>query len=239
MKIGVFAYTFPHYKTMRGILSLFMRGMVPEVIMCQESKFLPMRTSLIRTAIEHKNVFSAMDMADKMGSFSIVAEHDSDETVKVIKDNNLDLGIVLGARILKKRTIDAFNVGILNMHPGIIPWNRGLDNIQRAIIHFIVQGVTTHLIDYRVDMGRIIDKQILPVTVVDSLHSIHARLLELQMTMMLEAIKWLGGTNEITPPVTDPGNYFEALTLEEESLLLQRFDYYKKHYADMYVERRL
>ena len=37
-----------------------------------------------------------------------------------------DLGIILGSRIIKN-IINKFKIGILNMHPGILPYNRGLD----------------------------------------------------------------------------------------------------------------
>ena len=58
-----------------------------------------------------------------------------DEEFRLIKKHNLDIGIILGARILSKQIIDAFSIGIVNLHPGILPENRGLDNVKWSIIN--------------------------------------------------------------------------------------------------------
>ena len=82
-----------------------------------------------------------------------MSHHNSTETLKIIKKNKLDLGVILGARILKKEIINAFKIGIINMHPGILPENRGLDNIKWSVVKNLPIGVTSHFIDPRIDMG--------------------------------------------------------------------------------------
>ena len=41
----------------------------------------------------------------------------------------------LGARILKPSAFSPFRKGVMNMHPGILPDNRGLDTIKWAILN--------------------------------------------------------------------------------------------------------
>jgi len=47
--------------------------------------------------------------------------------------------------------INAFKIGVLNMHPGILPDNRGLDTIKWAIMKDMKQGVSCHLISKEID----------------------------------------------------------------------------------------
>jgi methionyl-tRNA formyltransferase len=79
--------------------------------------------------------------------------------LKFFKKKKFDLGIILGARILDEDIIKTFKIGILNLHPGLLPDNRGLDTYQWAIINMIPQGVTSNLIDSKIDGGKILIKK--------------------------------------------------------------------------------
>lgn len=232
MKIGIFTYNFPHYKSQQGLVNLLMAEYTPDVMFAQNYKQLDFISSKLRTSTHHEYIHNPVDMGLKFNVDTIIDDHDSERIHNEIKKRDLDLGIVLGARILKKATIDCFNVGILNMHPGIIPINRGLDNIKYAVIDCIKQGVTTHLIDARVDMGAVIDIQTIDVYSDDSLVEMGARLHEYSQKMMIEAVDFLvrGGT---VVPVLDEGKRNGIVPMEEESLWEARFDYYKKFYKYM------
>ena len=229
MKIGVFAYNWSHYKTQQGIFHLSAAGYPPEVMYIQSIKELPHCSSNERVSPRDYDTlwhpfFLPVD--------SHPADHDHESTLSSIKKRDLDLGIVLGARILKQETIDCFNVGVLNMHPGIIPINRGLDTLKWAVMDNIKQGVTTHLIDGRVDMGKIIATEIIPVYEDDYIVDVGHRLFTLQMRMMLDALDFLIAGNKPTP-VTEKGRHHSVMDIETESLLLPRFEYYKRHYDKM------
>ena len=58
----------------------------------------------------------------------------SNKLVKILKKEKFDLGIIAGSRILKKKIIEEFKIGILNMHPGLLPLNRGLDTHKVSIL---------------------------------------------------------------------------------------------------------
>ena len=88
----------------------------------------------------------------------------SEELIKHLKKNNYSLGIQGGTGILKKNIINLFKFGIINFHPGDLPFYRGcsapeyqyLDN--KAII------CTAHFINSKIDCGNIIDKKKLNVS---------------------------------------------------------------------------
>ena len=233
MKIGVFVYDFPHFKSQQGLLNLFVEGIKPDVVFAQEKKKLNITYSAIRIIPSWLAVNHPRHISSAMGLYYNVGDHDSVKVVSLIKSMDLDLGVVLGARILKKETIEAFNIGVLNMHPGIIPVNRGLDNIKWAVLDNIKQGVTGHLIDDRVDMGEVIDIRIVPVHYNDSLMDIHLRVQDIEQIMMVDIVKAYHEGEVRTIPVASKGKYHRSLSSEEEMRLLNQFDYYKQNYETM------
>ena len=62
------------------------------------------------------------------------------------------------------------------MHPGILPKNRGLDPHKWAILKNWPQGVTCHLINEKIDLGKLINKKIIKVFNDDTLVDINYRL---------------------------------------------------------------
>lgn len=83
------------------------------------------------------------------------------------------------------------------MHPGILPDNRGLDNLKWAIIKDLDQGVTTHLIDSKIDRGRLINRQKIKIYKDDTLIDIHMRLQALEQKMMIDSIELLHEENSL------------------------------------------
>jgi len=233
MRVGVFVYDFPHFKSQQGIYNLVVNGIKPAVVFAQEKKELKITRSAVKVAPSWLAVNHPSHITKALGLRYYVADHDSEYVEKIIETLRLDLGVVLGARILKKHTIDAFKIGVLNMHPGIIPVNRGLDNIKWAVLDGIKQGVTGHLIDDRVDMGAVIDIRIVPVHYNDSLMDIHLRVQDIEQLMMIDIVKAYSEGAVRTIPVASKGKYHKACTPEEEALLLSQFDYYKQNYDDM------
>ena len=88
-----------------------------------------------------------------------------------------ELGISVGYRyILKPEQIKAFRYGVINLHTGYLPWNRGAYPNIWPIIDGTPAGVTLHWIDAGVDTGPIIAQ--VPVTVepTDTAGSLYVKL---------------------------------------------------------------
>ena len=77
------------------------------------------------------------------------------------------------------------------MHPGILPKNRGLDTHKWAIINNVKQGVTCHLINEKVDLGKMICKKNINIFQQDTLVDINYRLQNLELKLMIDSIKIL------------------------------------------------
>lgn len=72
--------------------------------------------------------------------------------------------LVLGAsRIINQEIIDTARLGVLNSHPGVLPWVRGLASAGRSLAAGVPIGATCHLVDGRIDTGALIERRLLPV----------------------------------------------------------------------------
>ena len=111
------------------------------------------------------------------------------------------------------------------MHPGLLPENRGLDNIKWAILDDIPQGVTAHLIDKSIDRGIVITKSTIEVYKDDTLLDLNIRIQNLEQKLMIDSILAL---RENTPTQTlGVGTYYKAVPEDVEKLLHRKFIEYK------------
>jgi len=234
LKIGVFAYNWPHQKTQSGIFNLCVSGFKPEIALCADPVKLNFYKSQVRIGPKDLYVHNTTDLCKYFNIKSVVLKHNSKECEKIIKNMNLDIGIVLGARILKDNIINSFNIGIINMHPGILPENRGLDNLKWAVIKGMKQGVTSHLIDGSIDRGRMIDQQIVKVYKDDTLVDIHLRLQNKEQQMMIEALGKIQEMKSLEdfPLLSHGKNYHRSVPPEIEKNLFENFKSYKENLGE-------
>tara|TARA_Y100001973_G_C5199338_1_gene336504 strand:+ start:1983 stop:2684 length:702 start_codon:yes stop_codon:yes gene_type:complete len=232
MRIGVFAYNFNHWKTQLGLQNLVLSGYNPKVVFAADKIKLNVYRSNIRTSPRGIFLHHPRQIAKCFGIEYFVTKHNSQETSSLIKQYDLDVGVVLGARILKPLVISPFKKGVINMHPGILPENRGLNTIKWAILNDLPQGVTTHLIDEKIDRGLLIDKKNIEIHKDDNLADIKIKLMNLEQSMMLESLKAIE-QDTINFTKIGKGNYNKPLDNQKEKFLLKKFDEYKEKWAEI------
>jgi len=232
MKIGVFAYNFEHWKVQNGIHNLVLGGYTPSVIFAANRVELKFYKSKVRITPKDLFLHHPKFIADHYNIDYHVVEHNSEKTSAMIKDYNLDLGVILGARILKPHVIDSFNLGVLNTHPGILPDNRGLDNQKWAILEDIPQGVTAHLIDGKIDKGRLVDQERINIYKDDTLLDIFIRVQNLEQKLMMSSLDKLKNIDSVNDlEVLGSGTYRKPPTEDVEKYLFEKFETYKGKYA--------
>lgn len=192
MNIVIFSYDFPHKKSQEGLLELHLNGYRPTLVIGAPPVKLKFPTSEERIAPRGLSYHHPEDVCRCLGINYVVMGHADEDLKTLLGILKPDLGIVLGARILKKAVIDLFKIGILNMHPGILPGNRGLDNLKWSVLNDLPIGVTAHLIDEYVDRGRFICSQNVEVYKDDTLRDVFLRQQDVERKMMLDALKLLG-----------------------------------------------
>jgi len=106
--------------------------------------------------LETRNIYCLK----KKYPFFLVDNHNSNETLKLIKKLNISCALNAGTpRKLSKKFIKFFKNGVLNIHPGLLPYYRGCTAVEWAIYNNDKVGNTIHFMDQEYDSGPIIKKQ--------------------------------------------------------------------------------
>lgn len=229
LKIAVFAYNFPHKKTQDFLLRLFLEGIKIDCIIAADPVKLDIPPSTIRTKIRHDALLHPKIIAEKLQIDYFVIQHNSNKVKEIIKEYNIELGIIAGARILKREIINAFPLGIINFHPGLIPEARGLDAMLWSIYRKIPLGVTAHLIDEKIDAGRILIKEQIPIYSDDTILDLSERLYEKQLDLIKPAIEKAIKGEILDIEITS--SYNKKMPKEIESQVLNIFPDYIKQFA--------
>lgn len=189
MRLAVFAYNFPHKKTQDFLLRLFLEAYAIEFVVACDSVRLNTPEPLLRTKPVHTDIVHPELICRRLSVPYYTGVHNSPETIKLLRCHNIDIGIIAGARILRKDIIQSVRKGIINFHPGLIPDVRGLDTVKWALYYNLPIGVTAHFIDERVDAGRIIVKEEIAINSDDTLVDISLRLAETETNLLPKALK--------------------------------------------------
>jgi len=154
--LAVFAYAFPHRKTQDFLMELVCAGFhdisviaAPwkKIVHNDQNQYYP---KTLVSASPHDTRTLCANLSLKY----VECAHDDVATIKQLQDaHQFNLGIISGARILKRTVIELFSDGILNIHPGKLPETSGLDLFFYTIKHRVPMGVTAHFIDPRVYAG--------------------------------------------------------------------------------------
>jgi folate-dependent phosphoribosylglycinamide formyltransferase PurN len=232
MKICVFAYNFEHKKTYEGLCKLKINNVKISKIFAANKVSLNIKESRVRVGIEDLIYDHPKKIANNLNIPYVVVKHDSKKLEYILKKEKYDLGIILGSRIIKKQIINQFKIGILNMHPGILPKNRGLDTHKWAIINNVKQGVTCHLINEKVDLGKMICKKNINIFQQDTLVDINYRLQNLELKLMIDSIKILKRKTTFSK-IKNLKNLHSTLNQKSELKMIRKFERYKKNYKKM------
>lgn len=99
------------------------------------------------------------------------------KTVKAIKNLKPDLFLSINFRyLLKDEIIRIPKYGCVNLHFGYLPYNRGVFADAFSIIENTPAGITYHLIDSGIDTGKIISRQKVDKTNIDTGKSLYQKL---------------------------------------------------------------
>jgi len=183
LKFTVFAYNFPHWKTQTGLFNLFINGFKPDIVILQDKKVLNIPESKYRITPRDEYLLDPKEICVKFNIPFIVREHND-----WINVTDASFAVILGARILKKALIEQYPQGVLNIHPGILPGNRGLDNLKWAIVNNLPIGVTAHWIDEKIDMGRIISTMTIDIYEDDTIRDLYLRQRNAEQNILIKCL---------------------------------------------------
>lgn len=159
--------------------------------------------------------------------YHTVDDHNGPECTALIQEHAIHVAILGDTRILREPLISVCNLGVINVHPGVLPDVRGNNPYVWAIVEGKSQGVTVHFIDHGVDTGPILFKRVLepvPSTYPELIRTINA----LCATALVETLQQFrsGVLNlslqPVGGPVTRKAASAELKRIAAEKLLANR-----------------
>ena len=210
--IDLLTYDCPHRKTSDILFELIVNGYNINRVYAAPLIDLGLKPDIVKMSANACYNIHTAEICAKFKIPYIVKPHAD------IEGGNL--GIIGGARILPDHVIQKYSIGIINIHPGLLPNNRGLDNIKWALYHDMPQGLTVHFIDKYVDRGQIILKKKVPVYDDDKIYHIHQRLVSIQPKVLIDALNILERGGETYP--AEKGTLFTQMTIKEEINLIKK-----------------
>ena len=160
-------------------------------------KYSKTKKSLIRIVLVVSDNFSAkgLNYANKYNINNIVIKYSNrksfeDRLFKLLRRNNVDLICLAGfMKILSGSFIRKFNKPILNIHPSLLPKYKGLNTHKRAIQNRDkYSGATVHLVNEKLDSGKIILQKKVKILKSDSGKSLEKKVLKIEHKIYPAAI---------------------------------------------------
>ena len=114
----------------------------------------------------------------------------SETFINLLSEHNIDFHFMLWfPTILKKQSIDSVNCGVINLHPSLLPYNRGMHPWYWSIVDNTPAGVTIHFIDEKIDNGSIIAQREVQTLQTDTGESMYKKLLETTISLFTDTFE--------------------------------------------------
>lgn len=113
-----------------------------------------------------------------------------------IRDLNPDMQIVMAYRMIPASIYSIAPLGTFNLHTSLLPQYRGAAPINRAIMNGeTVSGITTFLLDEKMDCGKIVHNQAIEITPQMNAGDLHDEMMRLSPTLIEKTISTLLSKN--------------------------------------------
>ena len=112
---------------------------------------------------------------------------------KILKKNNINLICLAGfMKILSKKFVKKWPKMILNIHPSILPYFKGLNAQKQAIENNAkYSGCTVHFVNEVMDGGEIIDQKIVKISTDDDEDSLSKKILMEEHKLYIKVLRKL------------------------------------------------
>jgi len=145
-----------------------------------------------------------------------------DESIRMMKKINPDLGVVFGTRKINDKIFKLFKYGMINVHRGITQEYRGIDCELWPIYFNDLDniGVTIHLIDKELDTGEIIKQENIKKFTNLKCFKLRAITTELAVRLVHNFLESFLKTKKIiSTPLTKKGKYYSFMPKTIKDLL--------------------
>ena len=128
-----------------------------------------------------------------------------------------DYIFLFSGNLISSKVIGKASKGVINVHPGLLPWLRGTDVVKHALLRDLPIGVTSHYIDDGIDTGDIITRHLLPINKNESFSLIKVRLNQLICATFTELALAINNKNRLYSVPQNKKFYLCSKTNENEN----------------------
>jgi len=143
---------------------------------------------------------------DGVNVIALVTERDQ---LQLVQEANPDIIVSVGFdHLVPPAIVDVPDRGALNLHPSLLPYNRGKSPNVWPLIEGTPAGVTLHYMDEEFDTGSIIAQREVETDFADTGKDLHERLEKAQFDLFTDV--WpdvVAGEIEATPQDSEAGTY--------------------------------
>lgn len=142
-----------------------------------------------------------VSIAAKDAQLSVIEIHDlnSEESFESLQRLEADIYVVVAYRILPRRIINIPKLGAINLHGSLLPKYRGAAPIQWALINGETDtGLTTFIIEPKIDTGKILLQQTVDIEEFDDYGSLAEKMSHVGADLLVKTLDQLEN-EEIKP----------------------------------------
>jgi methionyl-tRNA formyltransferase len=229
-KVIIFGYNFKHKKS-EDFIHILEKNSIKIVAFIGANKVkLNLNKKIYNKNISQSTIYHPKQLCKKYNIHFFESIHNSENVKRIIINTKANLGIISGARIISNDIIDLFKHGIVNFHPGSIPLASGLDGLFWSIYKGIGPYVTTHLIDKRIDAGKIIFGKKVAISIDDRIEDIQNKILLIENEELEKlCINFLKKDIKIqSKPVDNYISFNGSMCFKKQKIVLNKFEEWKK-----------
>lgn len=140
----------------------------------------------------------------------------TDKSIKKIKDMNLDylICIHLPHKILKS-ILDIVNIGVINLHPSYLPYNRGWHTSTWTLVEDTPYGATLHFMDENIDTGDVIHQKLIHKLPEDTADTLYKKSLSLELEVFKEAWSSIINNQTSRKPQIGKGTFHKKIDINQ------------------------
>jgi methionyl-tRNA formyltransferase len=140
--------------------------------------------------------------------------------IQKLKDLKPDLFVVVAYKILPKLLLSIPTIGAINLHSSLLPKYRGAAPIQRSILnHDKITGLSTFLIEPKVDTGKILLQKECKISDNDNYGSLSSKLSNIGAQLIIESIEKYSSGN-LSPIIQDEKLVTLAPKIKKEEYII-------------------
>lgn len=125
---------------------------------------LVMLKIILRKIRNDKRLRLARRRLNQFGTVEWIPTANSSEMVQSLQAFSPDYILLGGIRILTEEVIQVASKGVLNAHPGLLPWLRGVDVVPHAILRKVALGASVHFISPQIDTGLLLSRRLIDLS---------------------------------------------------------------------------